>query len=176
MIEIEGNIWDFFPIHATMYRGYRFIPVIPINTTIKRNGKLVMGRGLAAQALHMYPGLSHDLGYTILRNPKQSAFFFSPQGAPDLMGFAVTKNDWRMPTPLVLLIKTIKSLAITSGHLAPNYNLLIPRLGCGNGGLDWERVVKPLFNSLFGHQNTRVFIINNPARKLRGPDPLQEVW
>ncbi|AYL96549.1 macro domain-containing protein [Mucilaginibacter celer] len=59
-----------------------------------------------------------------------------------------TKTDWRKPSQYEYVESGLKALV---GHLNANpvATLALPALGCGNGGLNWERV-KEMIESQLG--------------------------
>lgn len=135
MKEIQGNIWDFHE------QGYI---VIPTNGFVKVNGECVMGRGLAKQASVRHPSIPGILGSQIVTHGNK--VFELPY---QLYSFPVKHNWWEM-ADTKLIERSIKQLVdITRFH--PERQVYIPRVGCGNGGLDWE-IVKPILtpNLLWG--------------------------
>ena len=54
-----------------------------------------------------------------------------------------TKDHWRNPSELEWVRNILQGLIEFSFGMY-NQTLLLPKLGCGNGGLDWETQVKPL--------------------------------
>jgi len=54
-----------------------------------------------------------------------------------------TSNNWRSPSKLEYIEKGLQKLIKDSTKLQIN-NIAMPKLGCGNGGLDWESEVKPI--------------------------------
>ena len=56
MKEIYGDAWELF------YSGQFDVLFITTNGTIKKDGKAVMGRGIAAEAKSKYPSIPSKLG------------------------------------------------------------------------------------------------------------------
>ncbi len=129
MLELTGDIWEF---HA---RG----EVIAITTggLVDRKGACAMPRGCAAQARERYPGIDkvlgslvrlhgnhvHDLGNRIVSFPVES----SPYENPDL--HVIRRSCYEL-----------LSLVDRCGW----QRVIVPRPGCGSGGLDWREVRKIL--------------------------------
>jgi O-acetyl-ADP-ribose deacetylase (regulator of RNase III) len=67
-----------------------------------------------------------------------------------------TKADWRKPSQYEFVESGLKALV---GHLNANPigTLALPALGCGNGGLDWQRV-KGMIESNLGDLPTAVVV------------------
>lgn len=166
----EGDIWD---LHA---RGLYVVD--PTNAFVKKSGENVMGRGISAQAKQRFPGVAADYGRALLERVRPGI----PAGAyvsrSDLRDpliiadparrllFAIVKRNWHEPAEADLIERSLTALA--SWMMAnPDAQVALPRIGCGNGGLDWERVVRPLVvafvASLPGLDRMRVVIVRPAA-------------
>ena len=100
----------------------------------------VMGKGIAAEFKKKYPKMFDE--YTAMCEcgivkPGLPYYYTDLTGA-SILNFP-TKDHWRSPSRLSYIISGLKwfrenyqSLGITS--------IAFPKLGCGNGGLDWEMV------------------------------------
>ncbi|MRR55870.1 MAG: ADP-ribose-binding protein [Deltaproteobacteria bacterium] len=127
MIEIQGNLWEYF--------GTAIIAVTT-NGLVAKSGKAVLGNGCAREAGERIPGLAarlgtllteqgnhvHDLGDGIVNFPVEH----SPYENPDLR--LIERST-----------KELVELADTKGWVM----VVVPRPGCGGGGLFWKEV-KPL--------------------------------
>jgi hypothetical protein len=130
--EFNDDIWNLWE------RGYWV--VIPTNGFVKKDGTCVMGRGLALQAKKRLPCLPKELGGR-LKEYGNEVFTFCKYY---LITFPVKKVWWEK-ADLTLIEKGAKSLQEIfrynlSGIKTPVY---IPKVGCGNGGLEWKDV-KPI--------------------------------
>jgi hypothetical protein len=119
---------------------------ISTNGFVKRNGEAVMGRGCAAQAARIYPSAPRLLGQHIKRNG-------------NVPGWIGEDNDWAL---IVLPVKhswweqadlgLIQMSVVWLREYAENNGIVttihVPRLGCGNGRLDWATQVLPLMRHL----------------------------
>jgi len=134
VIEVHGDFWTYGPVHA---RG------ITTNGVRRASGRAVMGRGVARQALDRYPDIDLVLGHElragnhvyILKAGRAQA---STAGQPILFSFPV-KHHWREPADLNLIIRSANELVQITNELEW-HRVLLPRPGCGNGGLDWQQV------------------------------------
>ena len=54
-----------------------------------------------------------------------------------------TKEHWRSPSKIEYIEKGLNSLVQQALSLQIS-DIAMPKLGCGNGGLGWEREVKPI--------------------------------
>ena len=123
---VTGDIWE-YPADVVC---------IPTNGFIKRNGTAVMGRGVARQARQKFTGLEFTVGDHIKH-------FGNVVGYIDWFDhwFLVfpTKHHWSEPSDLDLIeasARQLRDLALAD----PTTIFVLPRPGCGNGGLDWEEV------------------------------------
>ena len=160
MQELTGDIWEL----ATRYDGI----VIPTNIGWKSDGKNVMGRGLARQASRRWPELPEVYGKFCMtyRDATPIMLYRPPNGrwCDMLLLLPVKPLDqkqpylsWRQPACLNLITKSIMALGNFASQytqpsgegtvmpfIEPNSSrILVPSVGCGNGGLD-ESSVLPL--------------------------------
>lgn len=144
MREITEDIWE-YPAEAI---------VIPTNTTLKPSGDIdiaVMGAGLALQAAQRYPTLPYWLGRRITLYGGDHVYVFDDIDMVERDGHYVvclpTKHHWRDPSDLVL-IETMVGELVPVVYAMSWSEVAIPRLGCGRGGLNWERQVRPLLKRM----------------------------
>jgi hypothetical protein len=141
MIEVKGNLWT-YPAD---------VRVITTNGFIKKNGECVMGRGCALEAAKKWPELPQILGSKITDHGNRVHVLLGRAG-PDnaLLSFPV-KHRWMEKADLEL----IRASAYQLEHIiteiewgAPDQLVVVlPRPGCGNGGLKWEDV-KPVLEPI----------------------------
>ena len=116
------------------------VPVIPTNGVVNPRGYAVMGAGLAKQASERYPDLPALLGLHLTKHGNTVCWF--PKY--NLITFP-TKEHWKDKSPLGLLETSTLKVRELARKLNPIDNpILIPRVGCGLGGLNWDRQVKPM--------------------------------
>jgi hypothetical protein len=116
------------------------------NTTLTKEGKLVMGAGVAKWFRDGFEGIDSQWGQQLQNNPScgimvsaEYRTVFSP--GPYLVAFP-TKSDWRQKSSLTLIEDMAIDLEIVTSAMGWR-SVLLPRPGCSNGGLDWD-VVKPI--------------------------------
>lgn len=140
MREITGDIWS-------VDRTANAI-CIPINTQLKSDGCLVMGAGLALDAAKRFPELPKAFGQAMRQH-------LTSRGQPDIVLFQhrecwpqwvvgfPTKTDWRMPSDPVLIRHMAMSLKLEA-ECRKWCGVLLPRMGCGLGQLQWRQVARIL--------------------------------
>ena len=130
MIEKKMDLWTEIddPVYQKIWR------CVLTNGNLKRNGEAVMGKGCALEAVEKYPDLPVLLGSSIRKFGNQ-VFSFNEYS---IITFP-TKYDWYDDSDISLILKSAKELSkkINEEHL-----YLLPRPGCGFGGLQWNNVKK----------------------------------
>ena len=123
--------------------------LITTNSTLKKNGVLVMGRGIARQARDRFPGLDAALGRVIARrcgNRGEYGLLVSPRWPVAKLGAFQVKTDYARPAALSLIRQSaIALLSWCEEHPGAAVHLNCP--GIGNGGLARAQVL-PLLTSL----------------------------
>ena len=132
-----GDMWSAYDAAALF--------VITTNATIKRNGALVMGRGIARQARNRFPGLDTALGKQILNvcgNPStllrssqgQYGLLVSPRWPEARLGAFQVKQHYSHVASLELIQRSTTALcAWCTEHPAVMVAVNFP--GIGNGRL-----------------------------------------
>ena len=132
MIEVKGNLWT-YPAD---------VRVITTNGSVKRNGECVMGRGCAAEAKRMFPGIAARLGAYIDENGGNIPHCLHKDASFELWSFPV-KRQWFEKAD-INLIRASAEFFVTH----PDAKVIVmPRPGCGNGHLRWEDV-KPVLEPI----------------------------
>ena len=130
-----GNMWTAFDEVALF--------LLTTNSTIKRNGVLVMGRGIARQARDRFPGLDAALGKQILStcgNQGQYGLLVSPRWPEARLGAFQGKRHYAQPASLELIRHSTAVLcAWCIEHPDASVHLNFP--GIGNGRLRREDVL-----------------------------------
>lgn len=131
MIEIAGDLWE---AHAL---GHWV--TITTNGVVTREGRCVMGRGVAKQAAMKFPTLALALGDEITEYGNIVHFF----PAFRIIAFPV-KHHWRDTADPKLIVKSAKGLVDRLARLVDPERTIkaiyMVRPGCGNGGLTWNQV------------------------------------
>ena len=132
MTEIIGNIWD--------YAGKNTIVCILTNGTVTKNGLNPMGGGIAAEALERNPGLDYICGDAIKND--NLCLGIDKKSKSYLFRFETKKQVW-LPSDITTISDSLDRLIRLALHFSDR-TILLPRPGCGYGGLDWDTDVKPL--------------------------------
>jgi hypothetical protein len=176
MREITGDLWrlaDHLKPDAVC---------ITTNGFLKKNGEAVLGRGCALEAVQRWPTLPkmygemlHTLGlrvsamllpdqpYHLVAFPVKPSSVVVQHGATNL----VKQHRYRfmnelkapgwaaMADPILIKQSALQLVAmIEKDHWE---HVLLPRPGCGNGGLRWDEI-KPMLACIF---DDRVSIVSN---------------
>lgn len=137
---------------------------ITTNGFIKANGDGVMGRGIAKQAKARVPGIDRLLGQHLRENGNHVGMLTSVRwssalpgdptsGIYNLYAFPV-KHVWDQPADMNLIERSCRELMEIVDELHLDC-VILPRPGCGNGGLKWEDV-KPVIEPLLDDRITIV--------------------
>ena len=100
-----------------------------------------MTRGVAGQAARRFPVLPDTLGFLL----QQSGNHVHPLGH-GIVSFPVEASAWEWPD-LRLIARSARELRELADREGWEL-VLVPRPGCGGGGLDW-REVRPLLEEQF---------------------------
>lgn len=139
MLEIKGDLW----LEAADAR------VITTNGDVNRDGLAVMGRGVALQAAQRFPRIRTALARRLQQHGNQ-VYVLTPEeytGIPTFedpfeRGPIVTmpvKHHWREPADIYLIYQSCVELVFLADALGWQ-RVVMPRPGCGNGGLSWDLV------------------------------------
>lgn len=146
--EVEGNFWD----NAHKYDCL----VVTINTIVKRNGELTMGAGIAKQFAKKYPDIPSIFG-DLTKNIYKYSDRISPLVTTlDNQQYVIgihTKLHWKDASPLWLIHQSIQDMVLLVNSLGIQ-SVLMTRPGCGNGGCDWEREIKPILSQFLDERFT----------------------
>lgn len=127
MIEIKGNLWEYFGTA---------IVAVTTNGLVAKSGKAVLGNGCAREAGERIPGLAARLG-TLLTERGNHV-----QDLGDgIVNFPVEHSPYENPD-LKLIERSTKELVALADEKSWKM-VVVPRPGCGGGGLSWKEV-KPL--------------------------------
>lgn len=139
MKEITGNVF------SSSLLTFADAICVTTNGFVKKNGKAVMGAGVAKQARDKFEGIDSDLGRLIKRNGNivQVIRHIQIKGKRLSIVSFPTKYNWWEKSDLKLIENSIKQLLVEMNH---NHwgRVILPRPGCKNGKLSWLSEVKPL--------------------------------
>lgn len=147
MREAFGDLWDFHRAGAWV--------CITTNGSVRQDGACVMGRGSALEAKKRFPHLPYALGDRLRRHGNHVFLWWSER----MITFPV-KHRWHEQADVGLIRRSCRELVALldlEGIQGPVY---LGRPGCGNGGLDWERQVRPAVAPLL---DDRVVVITFAA-------------
>lgn len=132
MFEVVGNMWEFI--------GSSVI-VITTNGSVTKDGRAVMGRGAARQAIDYFPDIAENLGKKLAVSGNH--VFDLENG---LVTFPVEETAWSLPDPRIIArsARELRELVDSSGWQL----VVVPRPACGGGGLVWQEI-KPLLEPWF---------------------------
>lgn len=133
MIEIEGNIWDYYGVD-------NFVVCIPVNSQRDSRGLAIMGAGLALEAKLKIKGIATELGLMLKYGNDVHSL---DQGR--IRSFP-TKYRWKENASLALIQESVYSLG-AEARGSPDTIFVMTRVGCGLGKLRWEEV-KPILEQL----------------------------
>lgn len=125
MLEVYGDIWTYPADYICL----------TTNGDINKKGEAVMGRGVALQASQKHDWIKRAVGNLLKTHgniviPLHNNYLTFP-----------VKHHWHEKADLLLIYNS--ALTLRNYALATFKIFVLPRPGCGNGGLQWEQV-KPI--------------------------------
>lgn len=123
---------------------------ISTNGFVKKNGCAVMGRGCAHQATLRFPNVAHNLGSYICMEGNRPGYIFlegATNPSTDRLMILPVKHNWWEGADRDLIIASRDFLMQEAIHNR-DWTFHVPRLGCGNGRLNWVNDVRPLMDIL----------------------------
>lgn len=139
---IVGDIWKL--------RLARDWVVVPTNQGWKSDGTNVMGRGIAAQAARKYRDLPVWYGGICRQYREHTPTLAHPGHRLILFPTKVLANrpheSWKGPATLARVRTSLHELSQLLPNLPWSGRILMPAVGCGNGGLDAHEVVPELLD------------------------------
>jgi O-acetyl-ADP-ribose deacetylase (regulator of RNase III) len=117
---------------------------ITTNGTLRKDGRCVMGKGCALGVVKRFPGIDKILGDRIA-TAGNHIYCLRMNNAPHIYSFPV-KHHWAHPADIVLIARSARELLLITRVMGYK-NIVIPRPGCGAGGLSWE-VVGPVLQEI----------------------------
>lgn len=117
----------------------------------------VMGKGLAAEFKRTYPTCFN--AYKKLCRTKElqigTVAFYKTKSLAHSICFFPTKDHWINPSKLEYIDSSLLAFLDT----APNFGITsvaFPKVGCGEGGLNFEYQVRPLLEKRLGNTSLNV--------------------
>lgn len=138
MIEVFGDAWE-------LSKGN--ILCITTNDVVKKDGRAVMGKGIAKEAADRFPQLPEILGERI-EESGSNVYDLGYFGEWNLYSFPTKYHWWNKSDKILISISTNQLLGKIN-ILADSIDkkIYLPRPGCSNGGLEWKEV-KPIIDKL----------------------------
>lgn len=141
-----------------LWKHHGDVKVITTNGDINARGLAVMGRGVALQSRSHVPGIQQMLADSIRRNGNHVSIIARQRGFGGhlltVVSFPV-KHHWFETADLELIRRSSGELDVLA-TIEGWKRVVMPRPGCGNGGLLWTQV-KPVIDWL----DDRFVVVNN---------------
>lgn len=122
----------------------------------------VMGKGLALEFKNRFPDYFDDYkfkcDYDKINLGSINVYRNAKYESPKFIISFPTKNHWRDYSNINDIANGLKDLANTIKALNIE-SIAIPALGCGLGGLQWEKVNKVMVDELQHLTNVQIFIL-----------------
>jgi hypothetical protein len=141
MQELTGDLWT--------YLGKGMI-AITTNGYVTWDGRAMLGQGVARQAGERFPNLALRLGQVIREGGNHVL-----ELGDGLVSFPVEDSPWSLPD-LRLIRRSAEELRALADERGWSL-VIVPRPGCGGGGLDWGEVAPVLR----GHFDERFVVITS---------------
>jgi hypothetical protein len=125
MLETIGDIWT--------YADQGDVIVITTNGSLTRDGRAIFGRGVARQAALRFLGLADKLGRLLA---EQGSHVFDLGNG--VVTFPVEESPWSLPELRIIARSAQELRALVDG--SGWRRIVVPRPGCGGGGLAWKDV------------------------------------
>ncbi|ABK98694.1 macro domain-containing protein [Pelobacter propionicus] len=146
MKEIRGDIWE--------YRDSAIV-AITTNGQVSRSGKAVMGRGVAAQAASLFPDMAQLLGRRLVEGGNHVQYL-----GENIVSFPVEHSPYQVPD-LRLIERSARELVALADEQGWR-SVVVPRPGCGGGGLSWNEV-RPILDRCFDDRFTVISVDSTDA-------------
>jgi len=153
MIEyIEGNIFD--------------SPAQVIVNTVNTVG--VMGKGLALEFKIRYPQMFEKYKEACEKKYLKIGKLMLVSASDHLLLLFPTKENWRFPSKLSYIEKGLKNFCDNYAQRGIT-SIAFPKLGCGNGDLNWEDV-RPLMEKYLSPLPINIYIYLDKLRDEMTPE------
>ncbi len=140
MNEILGDLWEHYG---------RSIIAITTNGMVSKSGKAVLGNGCARQAGERFPDLAQRLGAILAEQGNHVTYLGN-----GIVSFPVEHSPFENPD-MRLIERSVQELVSLADEMGWE-KVVVPRPGCGGGGLSWKEV-KPVLEK---HLDDRFLVIS----------------
>jgi len=126
----------------------------------------VMGKGIAKDFKAFFPEMFHDYQLRCENKTIDIGKLQLYRGPHKWVLNFPTKKHWRNPSKPEYIEAGLR--AFVSGYARNGItSIAFPRLGCGNGELDWERQVRPLLERYLSRLPIDVYVhhFRSPTRR-----------
>ena len=146
---------------------------ITTNGIVKNNGEAVMGAGIAKQANQRYM-LAPRLGQK-LKLYGNHCYDMGIYDGKAIVTFP-TKNHWKDNSSIELIEQSCRELVAMADKNAWT-SVMLPPIGCGLGGLDFETQVRPVIENILDDRFTICFLDKyvSPHVKTNGAGETQNI-
>tara|TARA_R100001510_G_C7631738_1_gene190474 strand:- start:350 stop:796 length:447 start_codon:yes stop_codon:yes gene_type:complete len=121
---------------------------VTTNGIVKKDGRLVMGAGVAFQFAKNFPGLDYELGQKVLTYGNRPFLVFKKNTA--IVSFP-TKSNWKDKSDKELIKFSAKNLVkIAQSRFWTK--IALPAPGVGKGELNWSKDVYPILNPILDNR------------------------
>jgi len=161
-----GDVWS--------QRRARDWIVIPTNIGWRQDGSNPMGKGLARKAAQKYKPLpawygalcrQHMNNTPTLAHPHWNLILFPTKSLDARRPWA----SWQQPASLELIQRSLGHLSAVMPHLPRGGRVLLPAVGCGEGGLDPAEIVPILLDYQAREERVRIVLLPETAAKVQCP-------
>lgn len=151
LMYIEGNMFE--------------SPAQVLVNTVNTVG--VMGKGIALTFKKVYPDMYKNYRYYCENKQfEMGKLYLYKTPGKWILNFP-TKINWRDPSKIEYIEQGLKKF-VTSYKEKGIKSIAFPKLGCGNGGLNFETHVKPLMDKYLSNLDINVYVyLHDPNKELK---------
>lgn len=118
------------------------------NGVVKKDGTLTMGKGVAKAFRDEFPNIANRAGEVVKAKGNICqivGYVLRSDGSNETFAIVAfpTKHHWRDSSDIGLIKQSARQL-VEMTDVKGWKRVYLPRPGCANGQLDWERMVKPV--------------------------------
>lgn len=147
---------------------------ITTNGVVNKEGKLIMGAGIAKDFRDNFKGIDKMLGSYVTKygnrvfrvGEVELKVASEPVKIVTVFSFP-TKNNWKDKSDLALIEQSCIQLKQVVEKFDVQGDIYIPAPGCSNGGLDWTKEVKPVIERYFIEDRYKICFKNDNDEVLK---------